>query len=138
MSTYRFNRSVALSYTDEHARVVLAGEAAHVFPPFGGGRGLNSGVPDAVFAVDAIAAALSDPTSAIRLVRAAADERRQAGIANRDAASSALLHMEAATWFRRAKQRLAAVLAPRIRYLGEWLDRGPMGPNQPVSTQSRF
>ena len=138
VSTYRFNRSVALTYTDEHARVLLAGEAAHVFPPFGGGRGLNSGVPDAIFAVEAIAAALRDPTSAVRVVRAVAEGRRQAGIANRAAASSALVHMEAATRLRRVQQRLAAFLAPRVRYLGRWLDRGPMGPNQPVSARSRF
>src|SRR5674476_568360 len=29
-------------------RVILAGEAAHLFLPFGGGRGLNFGIPDAV------------------------------------------------------------------------------------------
>lgn len=138
VSTYRFNRSVALTYTDDHARVLLTGEAAHLFPPFGGGRGLNSGVPDAIFSVQAIASALSDPASAQRLVRAVAAERRQAGVANRDAASSALLHMEAASRYRRVQQRLAALLAPRFRRLGEWLDRAPMGPNQPVSARSRF
>ena len=29
-------------------RVILAGEAAPLFPPFGGGRGLNFGLPNAV------------------------------------------------------------------------------------------
>jgi 3-(3-hydroxy-phenyl)propionate hydroxylase len=138
VSTYRFNRAVALSYTDEHARVVLAGEAAHLFPPFGGGRGLNSGVPDVVFPVEAIAQALRNPDSAAQLVRDAAEERRQAGLANRDAAASALVHMEAASPLRRLQQRTAALLAPRFQYFGEWLDRKPMGPNEPVSARSRF
>ena len=138
VSTYRFNRSVATTYTDRHARVLLTGEAAHVFPPFGGGRGLNSGVPDAIFAVEAIAKALNDPASAQRVIRAVAAERRLAGIANRDAASSALVHMEARTLLLRLQQRLAALLAPRFRRPGEWLDRAPMGPNQPVSARSRF
>jgi 3-(3-hydroxy-phenyl)propionate hydroxylase len=60
VTTYRFTRSVATSYTDTHARVLLAGEAAHLFPPFGGARGLNSGIPDAVFSVEAVAQALRE------------------------------------------------------------------------------
>jgi 3-(3-hydroxy-phenyl)propionate hydroxylase len=138
VSTYRFHRSVALSYTDDHARVLLTGEAAHLFPPFGGGRGLNSGVPDAIFGVEAIAKALSDPASARQIINAVATERRLAGIANRDAASSALVHMEARGRLLRLQQRLAALLARWFRRPGEWLDRAPMGPSRPVSARSRF
>ena len=140
VSTYKFNRSVALAYTDQHARVILAGEAAHLFPPFGGGRGLNSGVPDAIFSVESIASALqlADPARSAAIVRAAADDRRAAGLANRDAAALALIRMEAANPWRRVQQRVAALVAPRLNRVGEWLDRGPMGPTDPVSPRSRF
>jgi len=138
VSTYRFNRSVATSYTDPNARVLLAGEACHLFPPFGGGRGLNSGIADAIFSVEAIAAALAHPEDATRIIRDVANERRQAGLKNRDAASNALARMEAATPWRKVQQRVAAVLAPRSDRIGRWFDRGPMGPSEPVSPRSRF
>jgi 3-(3-hydroxy-phenyl)propionate hydroxylase len=139
-STYRFNYSVASAYTDPHARVLLAGEAAHLFPPFGGGRGLNSGIPDAIFEVEAIASALAarDLATATRTVRAVATERREAGLANREAAAAALKHMEASELWTRVKQRLAAFVAPHYRRAGEWLDRAPMGPTEPVNARSRF
>ena len=46
MSTYRFRQAVAESFTDPRHRVLLVGEAAHLFPPFGA-RGMNSGIADA-------------------------------------------------------------------------------------------
>jgi 3-(3-hydroxy-phenyl)propionate hydroxylase len=46
-STYLFRQVVAKTYTDPHRRVLLTGEAAHLFAPFGG-RGLNCGVFDAI------------------------------------------------------------------------------------------
>ena len=48
-------------YTDENRRIILAGEAAHLFAPFGA-RGLNSGVPDAIVGVQGIVAALKAET----------------------------------------------------------------------------
>jgi 3-(3-hydroxy-phenyl)propionate hydroxylase len=57
VSTYRFHQVVANSFTDEKHRVLLAGEAAHLFAPFGA-RGLNSGVPDALKAIAGIEKAL--------------------------------------------------------------------------------
>ena len=57
VSTYRFLRKVAAVFTDPHRRVLLAGEAAHLFPPFGA-RGMNSGIADAV-----AAAARRSPTA---------------------------------------------------------------------------
>ncbi|MBY6687742.1 FAD-dependent monooxygenase [Rhodococcus sp. BP-149] len=139
-SVYRFNHSVATSYTDPHARVLLAGEAAHLFPPFGGGRGLNSGIPDAVFEVDAVAEALAAerPAAAADIIARAATERRAAGLLNRDAASAALVHMEGRGRVTRARQRLAALLAPHSERFGKWLDRAPMGPTVPVNSRSRF
>jgi 3-(3-hydroxy-phenyl)propionate hydroxylase len=140
VSTYRFNRSVATRFTDEHARVLIAGEAAHLFPPFGGGRGLNSGIPDAIFSAHAVKAALAAPTQPLAdaAIRHVAHERRAAGLANRDAASLALERMEARTPRLRAQQWLAAALAPRAPRFGNWLDRGPMGPTDPVAANSRF
>ncbi len=55
VSTYQFLQVVADRFTDEHRRVLLAGEAAHLFAPFGA-RGLNSGIPDVRAAADAIVA----------------------------------------------------------------------------------
>ncbi|MGW4139397.1 FAD-dependent monooxygenase, partial [Streptomyces mirabilis] len=54
VSTYRFLRKVAASFSDPHRRVLLVGEAAHLFPPFGA-RGMNSGIADAAAAARAIA-----------------------------------------------------------------------------------
>ncbi len=141
VTTYRFTRSVAASYTDTHARVLLAGEAAHLFPPFGGARGLNSGIPDAIFAVEAIALALSetDPVASRRIIVAVAEERRAAGLANRQAASAALTQMEAASWWRRTQLRLASLIAPRSTRVGRWLDRMPTaGADVKVSERSRY
>ncbi len=141
VTTYRFNRSVATSYTDANARVLLAGEAAHLFPPFGGARGLNSGIPDAVFSAGAIADALreTDPAKARAYIVAVAEERRLAGLANREAASSALTQMEARSWWRRAKLRLASLVAPKSDRVGRWLDRMPTaGSDVKVSERSRY
>lgn len=141
VSTYRFNRSVATAYTDDHNRVLLAGEAAHLFPPFGGARGLNSGIPDAVFAAEAIAGALKapDPATAAALIQSVAEERRGAGLANRASAATSLVRMEAATWWRKAQLRMAALLAPRIPRVARWMDRGPTaGADGRVSVRSRY
>jgi 3-(3-hydroxy-phenyl)propionate hydroxylase len=141
VTTYRFNRSVATSYTDTNARALLAGEAAHLFPPFGGARGLNSGIPDAVFSVEAIAQALreSDPVAARRHIVAVADERRSAGLANRQAASSALTQMEAASLQRRLQLRVASLVAPKSNRVGRWLDRMPTaGADIRASERSRY
>lgn len=140
VSSYQFNQAVATGFTDAHARVLLAGEAAHLFAPFGGGRGLNSGIPDAVFAVEAIAGALAaaTPADAARQIVAVADERRSAALVNRAAAAQSLAHMEARTLRRRLAQWLAARLAPRSTRAGRWLDRAPMGPPTIASSRSRF
>jgi 3-(3-hydroxy-phenyl)propionate hydroxylase len=141
VTTYRFNRSVATSYTDPNARALLAGEAAHLFPPFGGARGLNSGIPDAVFAVEAISFALreTNPDVARDFIVAVAEERRSAGLANRQAASAALTQMEAATFWRRAQLRLASLIAPKSDRVGRWLDRMPTaGADIKVSARSRY
>ena len=53
VSTYQFLQLVAHDFADPTRRVLLAGEAAHLFAPFGA-RGLNSGVPDAEAAAVAV------------------------------------------------------------------------------------
>lgn len=129
VSTYRFHQAVAERFTDEHRRVMLVGEAAHVFSPFGA-RGLNSGVADA----DAAAAATVQALHAVHaaVARAAVDAfatgRRAAALGNRDAARQALEFMEARDPRVRARQALAARLAHRAPRLGAWLDAAPYGP----------
>ncbi|MER7169259.1 FAD-dependent oxidoreductase, partial [Micromonospora sp. NPDC000207] len=54
VARYRFQQVVADRMVDATGRVLLAGEAAHLFPPFGA-RGMNSGIADAVAAAASIA-----------------------------------------------------------------------------------
>ncbi|WP_069160404.1 FAD-dependent oxidoreductase [Nocardia altamirensis] len=125
VSHYRFHQSVASSYTDEHRRVLLAGEAAHLFAPWGG-RGLNSGVFDATDAATAVARAVADPARGRRAVERWADHRRKWGIRNRDLSSRALRIMRAAdrsTEFRRDR---AAQIAPLCWPAGAWLANAPL------------
>ncbi|MED1421127.1 FAD-dependent monooxygenase [Bacillus smithii] len=130
VSTYQFYQAVANSYTDEFARVVLAGEAAHLFAPFGA-RGMNSGVPDAVLAARAIGKATKaeTPEEAMSYVRQAAEERRTAGLYNRDSAGIALEHIQGNSPYMNAKRETAAFLVPLVpTTMGRWLDEGPYGP----------
>jgi 3-(3-hydroxy-phenyl)propionate hydroxylase len=129
VSTYRFLQVVASAFTDSHRRVLLAGEAAHLFAPFGA-RGLNSGVPDAVGAADAIAAALQapDPEGASTAVGRFAQDRRDAALYNRDASSKALAHMRANSLSIRTRRRIGAEIARAGLRAGSWLDSSPFGP----------
>jgi 3-(3-hydroxy-phenyl)propionate hydroxylase len=123
VSTYRFQQVVANSYTDPYRRVLLAGEAAHLFAPFGGGRGLNSGVIDATDAARAIARAIvaDTPAAAASEINAVAEDRRAAGLFNRDAAANALRVMRGEDPSTRAKRELAALLARVTPLAGAWL-----------------
>jgi 3-(3-hydroxy-phenyl)propionate hydroxylase len=129
VSTYIFRQAVANSFTDEHRRVLLAGEAAHVFAPFGA-RGLNSGIPDAYLAAKSIDQALKaeSPSDATGVIDRFAQARRRAALRNRDASSVALAHLTAPSLSRRIKRRLAAALAPLFPRAGRWLDKAPYGP----------
>ena len=124
VSTYQFLQVVASAFTDEHRRVLLVGEAAHLFAPFGA-RGLNSGVRDAVTAAAAITGALGGDTAAVARF---ADDRRNAALYNRDAAGLALAHMLATGTTTRWKRRLAARAALFGLRAGTWLDSSPFGP----------
>ena len=128
VSSYRFYQVVANSFTDEKRRILLAGEAAHLFAPFGA-RGLNSGVPDAVIAVRGIAQALKAETEERReTIEKAANERRIAAKWNRDASTTALNHIQGDSKEMNIKRELAASLASIVPRLGRWLDEGPYGP----------
>ena len=129
VSAYRFHQAVSNTFTDEHRRVLLAGEAAHLFAPFGA-RGFNSGVPDAVLAARAIASARRAVSheEAERAVLAAAEERQFAAEYNRDCAAIALEHIQGNSPEMSAKRELAASLASIVPGLGKWLDEGPYGP----------
>jgi 3-(3-hydroxy-phenyl)propionate hydroxylase len=129
VSTYQFLQVVARSFIDVNARVLLVGEAAHLFAPFGA-RGMNSGIADADAAASAIAAALRapDPDAARLVIRAFARERHAAAEWNRAAAGQALAHLRAHTPYDRALRLGAALLSPWWPAAGEWLDRAPYGP----------
>jgi 3-(3-hydroxy-phenyl)propionate hydroxylase len=129
VSTYQFLQVVARSFIDANARVLLVGEAAHLFAPFGA-RGMNSGIADADSAANAIATALraSDPTAARSAIDAFARERHAAAEWNRAAAGQALAHLRAHTPYNRARRLSAALLSPWWPAAGEWLDTAPYGP----------
>ncbi|MDN0195260.1 FAD-dependent monooxygenase [Streptomyces sp. S.PNR 29] len=121
VSTYRFLRKVAASFTDPHRRVLLVGEAAHLFPPFGA-RGMNSGIADAAAAARAIAAGTAEAVDEF------AEVRRAAGLFNSAAAGTALDHLRPRRRIVRVKQRAAAALAPVLPWCGSWLEHAPYGP----------
>jgi len=129
ISTYQFLQLVAKQFTDSNRRVLLVGEAAHLFAPFGA-RGMNSGVADAVSAATAIDAALNAPDAATanNLIEEAANTRLTAARYNRDAAGLALNHIHASTRVMKTKRVLAALVAPYWKKAGAWLDEGPYGP----------
>jgi 3-(3-hydroxy-phenyl)propionate hydroxylase len=129
VSSYVFRQAIANSFTDDTRRVLLVGEAAHLFAPFGA-RGLNSGVADALMAARSIDVALGadTPSAAALPIDEFADARRAAAVRNRTASSAALAHLQAASAARRRLRRAAAKIAPFVREAGRWLDRAPFGP----------
>jgi 3-(3-hydroxy-phenyl)propionate hydroxylase len=133
VSTYQFLQVVAETFVDEHRRVLLTGEAAHLFAPFGA-RGMNSGVPDAAVAAAAIRAATDDPSHRRETVDEFNATRREAALYNRDAAGLALAHMQARDLRIRIKRRTAAFLASVGNRSGAWLDSAPYGPRSRAKT----
>lgn len=127
VSQYRFAQQVAQQFTDAHRRILLTGEASHLFAPFGA-RGMNSSIPDAVQAARAVLHALTFPDESSTAVGRFADERRRAALYNRACAEAALDHMLAhrpGVW---ARRRLAATVAQAGLRAGAWLDSAPYGP----------
>ncbi|MER6137654.1 FAD-dependent oxidoreductase [Streptomyces sp. NPDC001815] len=132
VSTYRFLRKVAADFTDPGRRVLLVGEAAHLFPPFGA-RGMNSGIADAAAAAEAVA--VGTPEAVARF----ATDRRTAALFNSEAAGAALDHLRPRRIVR-AKQRAAAALAPVLPWCGAWLEHAPYGPRHgsPASAGRKY
>ena len=129
VSTYQFLQVLASAFTDTHRRVLLVGEAAHLFAPFGA-RGMNSGIADAIAAATAIDAALktNNPLDAREAIETCANVRRAAAEYNRAAAGQALAHVQKRSPVMWVKRSLAALLAPYWESAGVWLDSGPYGP----------
>lgn len=129
VSTYRFLQVVAGAFTDPFRKVVLIGDAAHLFAPFGA-RGMNSGIADAFVAAGAIGGALTaaDSDAARAAVEGFAVERRDAALRNLEAAGQALTAMQPRRPRMWAKRRAAVMLAPRSQRAGAWLDSAPYGP----------
>ncbi|MDQ3645274.1 MAG: FAD-dependent monooxygenase [Actinomycetota bacterium] len=129
VSTYRFLQVIACQFTDEDRRVLLVGDAAHLFAPFGA-RGMNSGIADAHVAADAIHTALraTDPDEAAAAIERFATDRHEAARFNRRAAGSGLAAMQPRGPWPRGRRRIAAALAPRSERAGAWLDAAPYGP----------
>ncbi|WP_349775394.1 FAD-dependent monooxygenase [Streptomyces vilmorinianum] len=128
VSPYRFRQRVAHTFHDPHHRVLLAGEAAHQFPPFGA-RGMNSGIADAQAAARAIGEALTlSAAERDAPVAAYTDRRRTAALTNQAAAAGALAHLQADTPGARLRQRAASLAASAWPPAGAWLDRAPYGP----------
>ncbi|MGE7767215.1 FAD-dependent monooxygenase [Peribacillus sp. NPDC096540] len=129
VSTYTFHQAVSSSYTDENNRVLLAGEAAHLFAPFGA-RGLNSGVPDAIIAARGIKKAVDagNLEEAKQAIADAANERRIAGLYNREGSNTALHHIQGSSSYMNRKKEVAASLSTIVPSIGRWLDEGPYGP----------
>ncbi|RSL33574.1 FAD-binding protein [Salibacterium salarium] len=129
VSSYRFHQVVADSFTDENRRVLLAGEAAHLFAPFGA-RGLNSGVPDAIIATNGIEKAMNSDNEESRqeAIDASAKERRIAAKWNRNGSTTALHHLQGNAPEMNLKREVAASLTSIAPQLGRWLDEGPYGP----------
>ncbi|WP_035841431.1 FAD-dependent monooxygenase [Kitasatospora azatica] len=134
VSRYHFLHVVAEQFTDPERRVLLVGEAAHLFPPFGA-RGMNSGIADSVAAAEAVAQALVAPEPADRLaaVDAFAQARKAAAQFNSEAARTALAHLRPRRRLTRLKQAAGAALSPYLGSCGEWLERAPYGPRTGVA-----
>ncbi|WP_395474722.1 FAD-dependent monooxygenase [Saccharopolyspora spinosa] len=128
VSHYQFMQVIAERFVDASRRVLLAGEAAHLFPPFGA-RGMNSGMADAEAAARAVGLALTcgKRTSVEDYDRV----RREAARRNSWAVGAALRHVAPPSPFGKMKLALAGWLAPHVPKIGEWLERAPYGPRRP-------
>ena len=141
VATYEFKQVTADRLVDDHDRVLLCGDAAHLFAPFGG-RGMNSGVHDADAAGSALAAALAAETRALarREVENYAGLRGAAAEWNTYAAGKALTYIHSDALRPTMEKRVAALLSRWYPPAGEWLDRVHFGPPEgpPVPTVGKF
>ncbi|AHG01466.1 hypothetical protein HALLA_03495 (plasmid) [Halostagnicola larsenii XH-48] len=130
VSTYYFLQVMADTFVDDHRRVLLAGEAAHLLAPFGA-RGMNSGIADADEAASAIAVALGARTDAVARdeIELYAARRETAAEYNLNAAGQALEYLQGEDPVTVLRKEAAASLADHFEAAGEWLDDAPYGPH---------
>jgi 3-(3-hydroxy-phenyl)propionate hydroxylase len=130
VSSYYFLQVMADSFVDDHRRVLLAGEAAHLLAPFGA-RGMNSGIADADEAASAIAVALNARTEGVARdeVELFAARREKAAEYNLEAAGQALEYLQGEDPLTVLRKKAAAELADHFEVAGEWLDDAPYGPH---------
>ncbi|GLY70567.1 FAD-dependent monooxygenase [Amycolatopsis taiwanensis] len=138
VSKYHYLHVVAESLVDTHRRVLLIGEAAHLFPPFGA-RGMNSGFADGSAAAEAVATALAaGGAAATKAVETFDHARGLAARYNSDAARTALSHMRPTSPLMRWRQRAAAALSPVIPRMGSWLEHAPYGPRAGATPSGKY
>lgn len=130
VSTYKFLQVMADTFVDEHRRVLLAGEAAHLLAPFGA-RGMNSGIADADEAASAIAVALRARTDSVARseVELYAARREKAAEFNLGAAGQALEYLQGDSPETVLRKEVSAALADYFEPAGEYLDDAPYGPH---------
>ena len=131
VSQYKFKQVTADRLIDDHHRVLLVGEAGHLFAPFGA-RGLNSGLADVDAAASAITVALQADVDKVAEGEIAefGIKRLKAAEFNKDAAGQALEYLQGDSLVVRSKKRVAAALADYWEPAGEWLDDAPYGPHE--------
>jgi 3-(3-hydroxy-phenyl)propionate hydroxylase len=130
VSSYKFLQVMADTFVDEHRRVLLAGEAAHLLAPFGA-RGMNSGIADADEAASAIAVAYRAKTRGVARdeVELYAARREKAAEYNLNAAGQALEYLQGDNPETVLRKEAAASLADHFEPAGEYLDDAPYGPH---------
>jgi len=130
VSSYKFLQVMADTFVDEHRRVLLAGEAAHLLAPFGA-RGMNSGIADADEAASAVAVAYRARTRGVARdeVELYAARREKAAEYNLNAAGQALEYLQGDDPATVLRKEAAASLADHFEPAGEYLDDAPYGPH---------
>ncbi|MDS0295217.1 FAD-dependent monooxygenase [Halogeometricum luteum] len=130
VSTYKFLQVMADTFVDDHRRVLLAGEAAHLLAPFGA-RGMNSGIADADEAASAVAVALRSRTDGVARdeVELYAARREKAAEYNMEAAGQALEYLQGDNPETVLRKEAAAAIADYFEPAGEYLDDAPYGPH---------
>ena len=140
VSSYKFLQVMADTFVDDHRRVLLAGEAAHLLAPFGA-RGMNSGIADADEAARAVAAAIdaNRPTARDEIELYAA-RRETAAEYNLEAAGTALEYLQGDNPVTNLRKEAAASLADCFEPTGEYLDDAPYGPHTapPIVTTGNY
>lgn len=140
VSSYKFLQVMADTFVDDHRRVLLAGEAAHLLAPFGA-RGMNSGIADAAEAASAVAAAIdaNRPTARDEIELYAA-RRETAAEYNLEAAGTALEYLQGDDPVTNLRKEAAASLADCFEPAGEYLDDAPYGPHTapPIVTTGNY